>query len=144
MKTPLPIDAQSQHGEPRPIRLAGFDPVLALLRAEGLAEFALALWAYYAFGGSWLLFGILFLAPDLSMVGYLINPRIGARLYNLAHTYLAPALLVPAGFMLAIPVLHALALIWAAHIGFDRLLGFGLKYPVAFGATHLSGKGARA
>jgi hypothetical protein len=110
--------------------------VRGLLRAEGALVLALAILAYRHLGGSWTLFAALFLAPDLTMAGYLFGPRRGALIYNLGHTYVAPALLGAAGFALALPTLE-LALIWAAHIGADRLLGFGLKYPAGFAATHL-------
>jgi hypothetical protein len=117
--------------------------VSMLLRAEAVIELALAVSAYRHIGGTWPLFAILFLAPDITMLGYLANPRAGARLYNAGHTYLAPALLALAGFTLATPLLYGPALIWAAHIGFDRSLGYGLKYPAAFGATHLGWKNTR-
>jgi len=116
--------------------------VAVLLRAEALVELCLAVWAYSALGGAWPVFLALFLAPDLSMIGYLVNPRIGARLYNAGHTTLAPAFLALAGFALAIPLLYSLALIWLAHIGFDRFIGYGLKFPQAFAATHLGWKSA--
>ncbi len=122
---------------------AGSDSVPLLLRAEALVELILALLVYRYLGGGWLLFGVLFLVPDLSMVGYLVDRRVGALVYNLAHTYAAPALLALVGFALELPQFHLLALIWAAHIGFDRTLGYGLKYPIAFGATHLGWKGKR-
>jgi hypothetical protein len=129
--------------EARPIRAAGNGAVPALLRAEALVELALAVAAYRYLGGSWPMFAILFLAPDFSMAGYLINPRVGAHAYNLGHTYVAPALLFLVGHLIAAPLTSSLALIWAAHIGFDRLLGYGLKYPAGFRATHLGYVGAR-
>jgi hypothetical protein len=120
-----------------PTAEGGADSISALLRAEGLIELAVAVAAYRYVGGPWLMFAVLFLLPDASMVGYIANPRIGARIYNLGHTYVAPALMALAGIAMAAPVLQMMALIWAAHIGFDRLLGYGLKYPSAFRATHL-------
>jgi Domain of unknown function (DUF4260) len=83
------------------------------------------------------MFALLFLAPDLLIVGYLFGARAGARVYNAGHTYAAPVLL----FVVAVcghqPSLLPLALIWFAHIGFDRLLGYGLKYDTGFKDTHL-------
>ena len=79
---------------------------------------------------------LLFLAPDLAMLGYLRSPRFGALIYNLGHTYAAPALLALAGLALGPPA-YGLAAIWAAHIGFDRLLGYGLKLGTGFEQTHL-------
>lgn len=99
--------------------------------------FAVALVLYTIFGDGWLLFAVLFLVPDLAMLGYLAGPRIGALAYNLAHTYAAPALVAGAGWLLAEPLLPTLALVWAAHIGFDRMLGYGLKLPTDFRDTHL-------
>lgn len=113
----------------------------ALLRLEGLAAFAAAL-AFYAHGGfSWTVFAILFLAPDLSMVAYLVGPRAGAFGYNLMHTYSLALGLALAGFFGGAPVATALGLIWIAHIGFDRALGYGLKYGTGFGHTHLGRTG---
>lgn len=115
--------------------------VAVLLRLEGAFAMALAMIAYHRLGGSWWQFGYLFLLPDLSMLGYLANRRFGAWLYNAGHTYGSPALLALASLGLANPQLLPIAAIWAAHIGFDRLMGYGLKYETAFGATHLGWRG---
>jgi len=106
-------------------------------RAEGAGVLVAACWAYGAVGGSWWLFAVLFLAPDLSMLGYLRGARMGAVGYNLGHSYLGPLLLLAVGQGAGLAT--GLGLIWAGHIGFDRMLGYGLKYPWAFKATHLSG-----
>ncbi|MGN6573233.1 MAG: DUF4260 domain-containing protein [Pseudolabrys sp.] len=108
-----------------------------LLRAEGAALLVVAALLYGRTGASWWLFAILFLAPDLSFIGYLAGPRAGAIAYNAAHTSVGPALLGLGGLLLDGSLAVALALIWAAHIGFDRLLGYGLKYAAGFGFTHL-------
>ncbi|MBX7235363.1 MAG: DUF4260 domain-containing protein [Caldilineales bacterium] len=108
-----------------------------LLHLEGGLVLALALFFYARSGQSWLLFGVLLLAPDLSALGYLAGPRLGSIAYNGVHTYLAPGLLLASGSFGAWPLGLALALIWFAHIGGDRLLGFGLKYPTRFQDTHL-------
>jgi len=97
----------------------------------------LAVYVYWTGSYSWLLFALLFLVPDISMLGYLANPKIGAICYNAVHTYVGPVVLGFIGLTAGIPVCVAIALIWAAHIGFDRVLGYGLKYPTAFGDTHL-------
>jgi hypothetical protein len=99
---------------------------------------------YRALGGGWLMFGLLFLVPDLSMLGYLINRSLGAACYNAGHSYLSPGLLALVGLGLCSPIPYSLALIWVSHIGFDRLLGYGLKYPTGFGDTHLGLKGRRS
>ena len=115
--------------------------VVLTLRLEAAAEFVLAVGAYQVLDGNWWVFAALFLVPDLSMIGYLANRTLGAVLYNLGHSYLSPAALALTGYGLNAPWLYGPALIWAAHIGFDRLLGYGLKYRVGFRATHLSSKG---
>jgi hypothetical protein len=112
--------------------------VSLLLRLEGGVELGAAILAYALLSGGWLMFVVLLLVPDLSMLGYLAGNRVGAALYNVAHTYLAPAVLALLAWALHLPPWVTLAaLIWAAHIGMDRLLGFGLKYPEGFKATHL-------
>jgi uncharacterized membrane protein len=108
-----------------------------LLRAEGAALFVVAAILYARVGESWWLFAILFLAPDFSFLAYLGGARTGAIAYNAAHTLSGPLLLATAGLLLRFYILIPLALIWVAHIGFDRLLGYGLKYAVGFGFTHL-------
>lgn len=80
---------------------------------------------------------LLFLAPDLSLLGYLAGRRAGAATYNAVHTELWPIILAAAGVLADAPVLTQVGLIWLAHIGIDRLLGYGLKYPTAFKDTHL-------
>ncbi|HQW67064.1 MAG TPA: DUF4260 domain-containing protein [Gemmatimonadales bacterium] len=108
-----------------------------LLRLEGLCVLGAGLVAYHMMAGQWTLFLILFFVPDLSMLGYLAGPRIGAAAYNAVHTYAAPALVAGAmSFGLLTP--HwGLCLIWVSHIGFDRALGYGLKFSSAFHDTHL-------
>jgi hypothetical protein len=98
---------------------------------------AAAVVLYAKLGASWWLFAVLFLSPDVSFLGYLGGPRIGAILYNAAHTLLGPLLLAAAGLFVSGHILLPLSLIWAAHVGFDRLLGYGLKYAAGFGFTHL-------
>ncbi len=96
---------------------------------------AILLYAHFHF--SWWLFGVLFLAPDLSMLGYLANPRVGSALYNLGHFLFFPVILFVVAYSAHRSLPLAIAIIWAAHIGFDRLLGYGLKYPAHFKNTHL-------
>jgi hypothetical protein len=108
-----------------------------LLRLEGVVVFFGAIALYISQGASGLLFGLLLFAPDLSMVGYRINPRFGSWMYNAVHTYALPAMLLALAFAARwAPGIH-IALIWFAHIGMDRMLGFGLKYPTNFKDTHL-------
>ena len=107
------------------------------VKLEGLAVAALSLYAYIHVGGSWWLWLLLILAPDLSMLGYLVNLRFGSYLYNLAHTYTWPIIILAVGWTFDLTALCLLGLIWIMHIGIDRLLGYGLKYPTGFKDTHL-------
>jgi Domain of unknown function (DUF4260) len=118
--------------------------VLMLLRLEGLTLFAGMTLLYAVWDGSWWVYAILFLAPDLSFAGYLAGPRVGAIIYNAAHSYMAPMSLMIAGFALASPLTLSIAMIWLAHIGIDRALGYGLKYSAGFAFTHLGRIGAAA
>jgi hypothetical protein len=111
--------------------------VRLLLRLEGLTLFLGMVLLYAVWGGSWWVFALLFLVPDLSFAAYLAGPRTGAVVYNAAHSYLLPVALVTAGFALPEPLILSIAMIWLAHIGIDRALGYGLKYEAGFGFTHL-------
>jgi hypothetical protein len=108
-----------------------------LLRLEGAAVLGAAV-ALYADGDwSWLAFALLLLAPDVSMLGYLAGPRAGMLSYDLVHFMALPIGLGTVGVLGDHGVAVQVALIWLAHIGVDRLLGYGLKYPTSFGDTHL-------
>jgi len=123
--------------------------VRALLRLEGGALLALAIAAYARNGAGWLPFAVLFFAPDLALLGYLAGPRVGALLYNAAHSTIGPLAVIGIGVVAtsgavggfdafgAQSVTLAAGLVWLAHVGFDRLLGFGLKYDGGFARTHL-------
>src|SRR3982074_2488027 len=118
--------------------------VRTLLRLEGLTLFVGMTLLYAVWDGSWWVYAILFLAPDLSFLGYLAGPRIGAIVYNAAHSYMAPMALMTAGFALSSPLGLSVAMIWLAPIGIDRALGYGLKYSAGFGFTHLGRIGREA
>ena len=109
-----------------------------LLQLEGAGVFFLSVVAYHWNHGSWGLFVLLFLVPDVSMVGYFANARVGALVYNLVHTYTGPLFLGTYGTATDHRTALLLALVWVAHIGMDRALGFGLKYPTEFKDNHLS------
>src|ERR1700676_4755818 len=111
--------------------------VRTLLRLEGLTLFAGMTLLYAVWDGSWWVYVILFLVPDLSFAAYLAAPRVGAIVYNAAHSYMAPMALMVAGFGTDSPLTLSIAMIWLAHIGIDRALGYGLKYSAGFGYTHL-------
>ena len=108
-----------------------------LLRLEGLALAVGAIVVYFHEGYGWILLVALALAPDVAFVGYAAGPRVGALAYDTTHTELLPialaTLCVAGGFELGLRI----ALIWLAHIGIDRAIGYGLKYPTAFADTHL-------
>lgn len=108
-----------------------------LLRLEGAAALALAVLLYRELGASWLMFVLLFLLPDLSIAAYFGGPKVGAAVYNAVHTYILPAGIYAFGFVTARPAAMLVAVVWAAHIGVDRLLGFGLKFRTGFRDTHL-------
>jgi hypothetical protein len=112
-------------------------PIRWWLRVEGLAVLVLSLLVYTQLEGGWLLLILLFLAPDLSMAGYLAGPRMGAMTYNVIHAYTLPLLLLAMATWTGNTTAAAVGSIWTAHIGLDRSLGYGLKYPTGFGFTHL-------
>lgn len=108
-----------------------------LLRLEAAALLAAAI-AFHAFsGGSWWVFAALFFLPDLAMLGYLRGARFGAVAYNLAHSYALAAVLGAWALWSADALVLDVATIWLAHIGFDRLMGYGLKHASGFNDTHL-------
>ena len=115
--------------------MARFADPAALLRAEGGVLLALSVLLYWLNGGSWVLFGLLLFAPDLSALGYLAGPRVGAAAYNLFHTYAVPALLAAYGLLGGSPAAVSVALVWFDHIAMDRLVGYGLKYLTEFGTA---------
>lgn len=112
-------------------------PVDLVVRLEWVAAAVVAIVLFAMTGVSWWLFALLILAPDLSMLGYLAGPRVGAVTYNALHILIAPLVLALAGVLLAGPIAIAVALIWIAHIAIDRALGYGLKLPTGFQDTHL-------
>lgn len=84
---------------------------------------------------------LLFFAPDLSFVGYVAGSRFGALCYNTVHIYGFGAALLAVGAGFSIPAMMGLGLLWLAHSGFDRMLGYGLKLPGGFSETHLGSIG---
>ncbi len=113
-------------------------PVKFILRLEGLALATVTALLYAHLGFSWPLFATLWLAPDLSMLGYLAGSRFGAIAYNTVHTTLGPAFLSVLALLVPSHTMLAIALLWANHIGVDRVLGFGLKSAEGFKFTHLN------
>lgn len=111
--------------------------VQRLLRLEALAIFAASTALFFLFGGEFWIFALLFFAPDLSLVGYAVNRKVGAVLYNAVHSYALHAVLAVAGVLTGLEILWQIGLIFVAHAAFDRSLGFGLKYAAGFRHTHL-------
>ena len=112
-----------------------------ILRTEGLVIFAAACLAYSKFGAGWMWFAIFFLVPDLSMLGYLLGKKAGAAIYNAGHSLIGPIACLVVGQYIGHAEVLSAGLIWIAHVSFDRFAGYGLKYAVGFGFTHLGLKG---
>jgi hypothetical protein len=111
---------------------------LRILRSEGVVLLAAALGIYFTgLDQPWWIVPLLLLVPDVGMVGYAKSSRVGAWLYNLAHSYPAPALLGLVATIAGEPLWQGVALVWFAHLGMDRALGYGLKYESGFRDTHL-------
>jgi hypothetical protein len=112
------------------------DPIIQR-RIEALAILAAAIFSYGALGLSWGVFAACFFLPDLSILFYLSNPRMGGAIYNLAHFFLWPVAIGVVGQLTQSPAAIQVALIWGAHIAFDRALGWGLKYEQSFCHTDM-------
>lgn len=108
-----------------------------LLHLEGLVALSGACLLYSKSGNSWALFALTLLLPDLSAAGYLGGPRAGALLYNLAHTYTTPLLLGVVFHLTGRDNWQWMVLVWIAHVGLDRTVGYGLKYSSGPKPTHL-------
>jgi len=113
------------------------NPVRIWLRLEALAVFVAGLLVWIALNGGWPKFALGFLLPDLALLAYLIGPRAGAAVYNVTHSYVIPAALAVVGASLDQTAVLLAGALWTSHIGFDRMLGLGLKYPTGFADTHL-------
>jgi hypothetical protein len=112
-------------------------PVDLAIRLEWATVAVVGIVLYALSGTSWWLFALLILAPDLSMLGYLAGPRVGAIAYNALHILVVPLLLALAGYVLVNSMATAIGLIWIIHIAVDRALGYGLKLSSGFQDTHL-------
>lgn len=110
-----------------------------VLRIEGLMTLVLSVYVYFfILQFSWIMFVILLLTPDLAMLGYLKNNKVGSVWYNLFHTYSIPMLIIFFSVLVNSHIFLMISLIWVAHIGMDRMFGYGLKYPTQFQDTHLN------
>jgi hypothetical protein len=119
-------------------------PMKPLLKLEELAELLLAVFVFAHLPYAWWVLPATFLLPDLSMLGYLAGPRIGAASYNLLHHKALAIAVGVAGWALGLPVLLLAGTVLLFHSAFDRLLGYGLKYATGFQDTHLGGVGKAA
>jgi uncharacterized membrane protein YccC len=108
-----------------------------LLRAEGTVVALAAVALYFYAGYPWWLLVVLALAPDVSFIGFAAGQRVGTATYNAAHTYLVPVALGTVGVVAGADLATQVALVWITHIGVDRAIGYGLKYPTGFKDTHL-------
>jgi Domain of unknown function (DUF4260) len=108
-----------------------------LLRLEGFALFVLSIFLFSQLAYPWWFYPLLFFVPDLSMVGYLGGPRLGAIIYNAVHHYAVSIGLYILGFFLGLPLLQLIGVILLGHSSLDRALGYGLKYEDSFQNTHL-------
>lgn len=108
-----------------------------LLHVEGAVVAVAAVALYLHLGYPWWLLPVLALAPDLSMAGYVAGPTVGAVAYDVAHTYAIPVALALVGVFVVAELPVQIGLIWTAHIGVDRAIGYGLKYRTGFADTHL-------
>lgn len=108
-----------------------------LLRVEGAVLFVASIAIFASQGQQWWLYPALLLVPDIFMIGYLRNTRLGSITYNLGHSYPVAAVVTALGFITGSSITIALGAIWFGHIGWDRMLGYGLKYGTSFKHTHL-------
>ncbi|MCA1010647.1 DUF4260 domain-containing protein [Halobacillus halophilus] len=108
-----------------------------ILHIEGLAVLLVSVFTYSLLDFPWWMFFVFLLAPDISMLGYMINNIAGAITYNIFHSYILPLLISVVSVLILNDLLLTLSIIWCAHIGMDRLLGYGLKYKTKFQDTHL-------
>ncbi|MDW7615947.1 DUF4260 domain-containing protein [Peribacillus simplex] len=111
--------------------------VKKFLHIEGLMVLLAMIYIYSLYEFSWWIFLLFILSPDVSMLAYLIDDRVGAKVYNLFHTYTLSIFMILLAIFLKSDALMMIGSIWTAHIGIDRLFGYGLKYTSSFKATHL-------
>jgi len=107
------------------------------LRLEAAVLLVGALISYATTKQHWWLVPVVLLLPDVAMLGYVRDTRIGAIVYNVAHTTPVPALIIGLGWWQHRPLVLGLGLVWLAHLALDRLMGYGLKYDDHFQHTHL-------
>jgi hypothetical protein len=115
-----------------------------ILKLEEIAALSLAFYLFLGLEYAWWWFFVLLLAPDLSMIGYLAGPKIGALAYNMSHHKGVAILVYIVGAYFNNQLLQLIGLILFGHSSMDRALGYGLKYPDSFQNTHLGMIGKQA
>ncbi|GAA5042816.1 hypothetical protein GCM10011506_45720 [Marivirga lumbricoides] len=115
-----------------------------LLKAEEVAQFALSIILFAQLDYAWWVFPAFLLLPDLSMLGYLLNSKVGARLYNLFHHKLLAIIILALGVWANHSELSFAGIILFGHSAMDRIFGYGLKYEDDFKHTHLGWMGKKA
>lgn len=108
-----------------------------VLRLEGAVVFAGSIAVFSQHGQAWWLYPVLLLTPDIFMIGYLKNTKLGSITYNIGHAYPAAAAVLVTGLLTEAHLVAAIGAIWFGHIGWDRMFGYGLKYATSFKHTHL-------
>ena len=129
--------AQTQFTTPERTELDEQAWIRPWLRAEGFAVFAAGFAGFVFLGLPWWAFLLLLIVPDVSMVGYLRGPRVGAIVYNVAHDLLSGVAIAGLGLVIGSVPIAAAGAILVAHGGIDRMMGYGLKFPSSFKDTHL-------
>ena len=110
-----------------------------LIQAEAIVPFLISvllinrLPLHYA----WWIWIPIFLAPDLSMLGYLMGNKTGAFLYNLFHHQLVAIVIAAVGMALQLQNIELAGLVLLGHSSLDRIVGYGLKFKEGFKFTHL-------
>ncbi len=108
-----------------------------MIRLEEVMMFGFAFFLFTQLPFAWWWFLVFLFAPDLSMVGYLRNPQVGAFNYNFVHHKGVAVIVIIVGALIGNPLVQAMGIILFGHSSMDRIFGFGLKYPDSFQHTHL-------
>jgi hypothetical protein len=106
------------------------------LRMECFLVFVITVYLFHKLGGNWLMYGLVMVSIDISMIGYLVNSHVGGLVYNIGHSYILPRIILLAALMTDSDPVILFALVWNSHISLDRALGYGLKHD-SFHLTHL-------
>ena len=108
-----------------------------ILKIEELAQLGLGVFLFTQLSYSWWLFPVFLLAPDIGMVGYLVNPKVGAMAYNLFHHKAIGIAFIVLGMLFFGELYTFVGIIIFSHASLDRVFGYGLKYFDDFKHTHL-------